>query len=96
MKAEDIKSLEELTLEQMKKCDKVVKLLIELEEQGVHPFILDGGGGNGLSFVRCADSDMYDIGEIFTDNPREARVIDDEYVYTPAKSIHAKIPTWVP
>lgn len=37
-----------------------------------------------------------DIGEIFTDNPREARVIDDEYVYTPAKSHHAKIPTWVP
>lgn len=96
MKAEDIKSLKELTLEQMKKCDKVVKLLIDLEKEGVHPFILDSGGGAGLSFIRCADSDMFDIGGIFTDNPREAIIIDQEYVYIPAKSIHAKIPTWVP
>ena len=96
MKAEEIKSLEELTLKQMKKCDKVVKLLIELEKEGVHPFILDGGGGSGLQFIRCADSDMYDIGEIFTDNPREARVIEDEYVYAPVNFFHAKIPTWVP
>lgn len=96
MKAEDIKSLKELTPEQIKKCDKIIKLLIELKKENVHPFVIDGGGGSGLQFIRCSKNDMYDVGEIFTDDPQEASVIDNEYVYTPAKYYEVKIPTWVP
>ena len=96
MKTEDIKSLKELTPEQMKKCDKIIKLLIELKKENVHPFVLDGGGGSGLQFIRCSKTDMSDVGEIFTDNYHEAQTLEDEYVYSPSKYYTVTIPTWVP
>ena len=71
MSVKDISSLKPLTEGQMKKCDKITSLLLELKRSGVHPIVIDGGGGNGLQFVRCSQSEMWDVGEILLDGDRE-------------------------
>ena len=74
------KTLKPLTEKQENKCDKVISLLLELKKEGVHPIVIDGGGGSGLEFIRCSKSELVDIGDEFLDG-RNDEIRD--YIYTP-------------
>ena len=89
----EIKSLKLLTKTQEEKCDKIVSLLLELKKSGVHPIVVDGGGGSGLEFVRCSIDDKWDVGEeILNGNQIEV----GEYIYTPNKTWDVPIDVLVP
>ena len=60
---ERYESLKELTPSQMEKCEKITRLILELKRSGVHPIVIDGGGGNGMQFIRCSLFEKVDIGE---------------------------------
>lgn len=42
----------EITKQQQQKIDQINKLLTELRRANVYPYVIDGGGGAGLSFIR--------------------------------------------
>lgn len=88
--------IKELTAEQKKKADHIVSLLRELKNSGVHPIVIDGGGGSGLQFVRCKKEDLWEFGEIVLSSDIEARRELDYYIYTPEKSCDVVIDTLVP
>ena len=46
-------NIKHLTKTQKRKADKIIKLLSELRKDSVFPLVIDGGGGDGLSFIRC-------------------------------------------
>ena len=91
----EYETLKPLTEAQEKKCDKVIALLRELKKSGVHPIIIDGGGGAGINFIRCSKSDLVDIGEEILDNAGYNSEFD-EYIYTPSKSWEVKVDYIVP
>lgn len=74
------KTLKPLTEKQESKCDKIITMLLELKKEGVHPIIIDGGGGSGLEFIRCSKSELVDIGDELLDR-RNDEIRD--YIYTP-------------
>lgn len=89
----EIKSLKPLTKAQEAKCDKIISLLLELKKSGVHPIVIDGGGGSGLEFIRCAASDKWDVGEkILNGNQTEI----NDFIYTPNKTWNVPIDTLAP
>lgn len=85
-----------LTKEQERKADKIVELLRELKKSGVHPLIIDGGGGAGLSFVRCPKEEFNELANIilnsFDSRTEEVR----DYIYDPNKTWEVPIETLVP
>lgn len=91
----EYESLKPLTEAQEKKCDKVIALLIELKKSGVHPIIIDGGGGAGIDFIRCSKSDLVSIGEEILDSGGQRSELD-EYIYTPTKSWEVNVDYLVP
>ena len=86
--------IKELTKEQKKKADKIIELLRELKKAGVHPVVIDGGGGSGIDFVRC--NDMQEFGDIVLSNDIERRQELDEYIYSPIKNYEVVIDYIVP
>lgn len=74
------RTLKPLTEKQEDKCDKIISLLLELKKEGVHPIVIDGGGGSGLEFIRCSKSELVDIGDELLDT-RNDEIRD--YIYTP-------------
>ena len=91
----EYETLKPLTEAQEKKCDKVIALLIELKKSGVHPIIIDGGGGAGIDFIRCSKSDLVSIGEEILDSGGQRSELD-EYIYTPTKSWEVNVDYLVP
>lgn len=77
------KTLKPLTEKQEDKCDKIISLLLELQKEGVHPIVLDGGGGSGLEFIRCSKSELVDIGDELLDTRSEVGDEIRDYIYTP-------------
>ena len=88
--------IKELTSEQKKKADKIVSLLDELRQDNVHPYVIDGGGGNGLSFIWHKKSDAYEIGNILLDVNHEQFDELDDAIYKPIKSSRNTIDYIVP
>lgn len=91
----DIK-IQYLTKEQKKKADRIVKLLSELRKTGVYPYVIDGGGGDGLCFVRCPKEDLCEFEEIIVGLDFELRRDVEEYIYQPHGSCHQTVSTLVP
>ena len=75
--------LKELTNKQKEKADKIIELLIELKKSGVHPLVLDGGGGSGLEFIRCSMEDKWEIGEILLGHDFDKIDEIKDVIYTP-------------
>lgn len=73
--------VKELTKTQKAKVDKINSLLTDLRKDGVFPYVIDGGGGSGLSFIRSRRSDCMEIGDILLGSPST-----DEY-----QEIHDKL-----
>lgn len=86
------KKVRELTNEQKKKCDKIIKLLAELHKESVFPLVIDGGGGDGLSFIRAKKQDLWEIGEEILKSPS---LYNDE-IYKPHESFKYTIDYLVP
>lgn len=61
--------VKKLTKQQQKKADKIIELLDELRQKDVYPYIVDGGGGSGISFIRHPREDCFEVGDILL-NPR--------------------------
>ena len=76
----DYKTLKELTPSQKEKADKITSLMLELKKSGVHPLIIDGGGGSGIEFIRCSVDDKYSIGEEILNNPSSEVT---SFIYSP-------------
>lgn len=87
------KTLKPLTEKQEVKCDKIISLLLELKKEGVHPIVIDGGGGSGLEFIRCSKSELVDIGDELLDT-RSDEIRD--YIYTPNKTWEVTVDYLVP
>lgn len=96
MSTEKYHSLKELTPAQEAKCDKIIELLSDLKRCGVHPLIIDGGGGSGLQFIRCNRDDCNSIFEEIINNPHFNNTEESEYIYTPPGSWNNIIETLVP
>lgn len=76
----EINSLKLLTNSQQIKAEKITELLIELKKSGVYPIIVDGGGGNGIQFIRCSKDDLSTVGDLIL----EGNIKDvDDYIYSP-------------
>lgn len=90
----EYETLKPLTEAQEKKCDKVIALLRELKKSGVHPIVIDGGGGAGINFIRCSRSDLVSIGDEILDSGYNSEF--DEYIYTPTKSWEVTVDYIVP
>lgn len=73
-------SLKYLTKSQEEKTEMITKLLLELKKSGVHPIIIDGGGGNGIQFIRCSKDDLSTVGDLILDG--NIKDVDD-YIYSP-------------
>lgn len=84
-----------LTKEQERKADKIVELLRELKKSGVHPLIIDGGGGAGLSFVRCSKEELNELADIILDSDFDKRQEVEEYIYDPDKTWEVIVETLV-
>lgn len=91
----EYETLKPLTEAQEKKCDNVIALLRELKKSGVHPIVIDGGGGAGINFIRCSKSDLVSIGEEILDNGGFYSEFG-EYIYTPTKSWEVTVDYIVP
>ena len=87
------KTLKPLTEKQEDKCDKIISLLLELKKEGVHPIVIDGGGGSGLEFIRCSKSELVDIGDELLDT-RSDEIRD--YIYTPNRTWEVTVDYLVP
>jgi diaminopimelate decarboxylase len=85
-----------LTKEQERKADKIVELLRELKKSGVHPLIIDGGGGAGISFVRCSNNEFNELADIILGSDFDKRSEVEEYIYEPNKTWEVPIETLVP
>lgn len=60
----------EITKQQQQKIDQINKLLTELRRANVYPYVIDGGGGAGLSFIRHTRGT--EVGEVLLGNPDTA------------------------
>lgn len=78
-----IDSLKCLTKSQQKKADKITELLLELKKSGVHPIVIDGGGGDGIQFVRCSVKDLIDVGDLILNGFSNDRIELENYIYSP-------------
>lgn len=85
-----------LTKKQERKADKIVELLRELKKSGVYPLIIDGGGGAGLSFVRCSKDEFNEVANIILDSSSERGNEVRDYIYNPNKTWEVSIETLVP
>ena len=85
-----------LTKEQERKADKIVELLKELKKSGVHPLIIDGGGGAGISFVRCSNNEFNELADIILGSDFDKRSEVEEHIYEPNKTWEVPIETLVP
>lgn len=89
----DYKTLKELTPSQKEKAEKITSLMLELKKSGVHPIIIDGGGGSGIEFIRCSVDERYDIGEEVLNNPNS----DVTYhIYSPKNYYKYNVDVLVP
>lgn len=79
---EKYKSLKELTPSQITKCEQITKLILELKKSGVHPIVIDGGGRNGMQFIRCSLEDKGNIGDEILNGDSSKF---DDYIYSPNK-----------
>lgn len=79
----EFKSLKHLTEKQKQKAEKITKLLLELKSQGVHPIVIDGGGGDGIQFIRCSKSELQDIGEELLGPSSELKSEIESFIYSP-------------
>lgn len=86
--------VKELTKGQKKKANKIIELLRELKQDGVHPVVIDGGGGSGIDFVRC--NDMQEFGDIILSSDIERRQELDEFIYSPNKNYEVTLDYIVP
>lgn len=76
----EINSLKLLTNSQQIKAEKITELLLELKKSGVYPIIVDGGGGNGIQFIRCSKDELSTVGDLIL----EGNIKDvDDYIYSP-------------
>lgn len=76
----EINSLKLLTNSQQIKAEKITELLLELKKSGVYPIIVDGGGSNGIQFIRCSKDDLSTVGDLIL----EGNIKDvDDYIYSP-------------
>ena len=89
----DIK-IKELTKEQKKKADRIIEFLLKLKKDGVHPIVIDGGGGSGIEFVRCKD--MQEFGDIVLSDDIEYKKKLDEFIYSPHKTNEVTIDYIIP
>ena len=80
---ERFESLKELTPSQMGKAETITKLILELSKAGVHPIVVDGGGGCGVQFIRCSEDDLSTIGEILLSHQLELIEELNEFIYSP-------------
>ena len=80
---ERFESLKELTPSQMRKAETITKLTLELSKAGVHPIVVDGGGGCGVQFIRCSEDDLSTIGEILLSHQFELIEELNEFIYSP-------------
>ena len=79
----EFKSLKHLTEKQKQKSEQITKLLLELKSQGVHPIVIDGGGGSGIQFIRCTKSELQDIGEELLGSNSALKSEIDSFIYSP-------------
>lgn len=86
--------VKELTKEQKKKADRIIELLRQLKRNGVHPVVIDGGGGSGIDFVRC--DDMQEFGNIVLSSDIECGQELGEFIYSPNKNYEVTIDYIVP
>lgn len=85
-----------LTKEQERKADKIVELLRELKKSGVHPLIIDGGGGAGISFFRGSNDEFNEMADIILGSDFDKRQEVRDYIYDPNKTWEVPIETLVP
>lgn len=78
-----IDSLKCLTKSQQKKADKITELLLELKKSGVHPIVIDGGGGDGIQFVRCSVKDLINVKDLILNGFSNDRIELENYIYRP-------------
>lgn len=88
--------MKKLKKAQKKKADKIVMLLLELQEEDVWPVVIDGGGGDGLQFYSCKKDNTNNVEESMLNQSSDRTQIIKEYVYAPNNTIMAKIPTIIP
>ena len=86
--------IKELTKKQKKKADRIIDILLKLKKDGVHPLIIDGGGGSGIEFVRC--NDMQEYGDLILTNNIELRKNIDQFIYSPLKTNEVTVDYLVP
>lgn len=91
------KEIKELTKSQIAIVDEIDRLLLKLYKAGVRPILVDGGGGNGLRFVRCSGQAVYAVENAFLYNDLirigDEQFKTDDFVYNPANSYKYKITT---
>lgn len=91
------KEIRELTNSQVAIVDEIDRLLLKLYKAGVRPILVDGGGGNGLRFVRCSGQAIRSIEEAYFTNGMICIGDDtyklDDFVYDPINSSKYKITT---
>lgn len=89
------KDIKELTKSQMAIADEIDRLLLKLYKAGVRPLLIDGGGGNGLRFVRCSGQavDVVENAFLYNDLIRigDEQFKTEDFVYDPANSFKYKI-----
>ena len=78
--------LKELTKEQKRKADMIAQLLDELRQEDVYPYVIDGGGGDGICFGSHPRSEAWDIGEIILSGNEKQRKKIRKCLYKPALS----------
>ena len=86
--------IKELTKKQKKNADRIIDILLKLKKDGVHPLIIDGGGGSGIEFVRCNDMQQY--GDLILTNNIELRKNIDQFIYSPLKTNEVTVDYLVP
>lgn len=94
------RNIKELTKSQKGIVDEIDRLLLKLYRSGVRPILVDGGGGNGLRFVRCSGEAIQSVEDAFLYNDdihigEDSFKIDD-FVYEPDNSYKYKIITLAP
>lgn len=89
----DYKTLKELTPLQKEKAEQITSLILELQKSGVHPLIIDGGGGSGIEFIRCSKEDRYSIGEELLKNPNSEV---SYFIYSPKNYYKYNVDVLVP
>lgn len=94
------KKIAELTNSQIGMVDEIDRLLLKLYKAGVKPIIVDGGGGNGLRFIRCSNDALDDVCDAILYN-EDIHIGDDVYkvddfVYNPKNSYKYVVTHLVP